>query len=213
MSSLNDWIARLFENPELLRMGHAQRKDDLNLGLGWIYYGLVRALRPSTAVVIGSYRGFVPAILARALADNTEGGEVIFIDPSMVDDFWKDESRVRDHFKAMGLSNIRHFAMTTQQFVESDVFRALQPVGLLFVDGYHSEEQARFDFNAFRDRLTPDGVALFHDSIRVRKSRIYGDDKHYEHRVKFFIDKLKSDPAWQVFDLPQADGVTLVRRA
>jgi predicted O-methyltransferase YrrM len=213
MTSLTDWIARLFENPELLRMGHGQRQADLNLGLGWVYYGLARAIRPKVAVVIGSYRGFVPAVLARALAENSEGGEVVFIDPSMVDDFWKDAGRVREHFSAMGLTNVRHYLMTTQQFVESEAYQKVGEVGLLFVDGYHSEEQASFDFSAFRDRLIPDGIALFHDSIRVRLTRLYGEGRHYEHRVKCFMDKLKLDPEWQVFDLPLADGVTLVRRA
>ena len=35
MHSLTDWIGRLFEHRDLLAMGHAQRPDDLNLGLGW----------------------------------------------------------------------------------------------------------------------------------------------------------------------------------
>ena len=73
MHDLNHWIAGLFEHPDLLRMGHAQRRDDLNLGLGWLYYALGRMLRPARAVVIGSYRGFAPLVLARALSDNSEG--------------------------------------------------------------------------------------------------------------------------------------------
>ena len=31
-----DWISRLFEHSELTRMGHGQRVEDLNLGLGWL---------------------------------------------------------------------------------------------------------------------------------------------------------------------------------
>jgi hypothetical protein len=68
-SSLTEWIERLFEQRQLLQMGHAQRKEDLNLGLGWLYYALGRVTRPSKAVVIGSYRGFVPLVIAKALAD------------------------------------------------------------------------------------------------------------------------------------------------
>ena len=37
---MQDWIGRLFENHDLTRMGHGQRVEDLNLGLGWVYYGL-----------------------------------------------------------------------------------------------------------------------------------------------------------------------------
>jgi predicted O-methyltransferase YrrM len=210
---MTDWIAKLFEYHDLTRMGHGQRVEDANLGLGWLYYALARVLRPATVVVIGSFRGFVPLVFGRALADNVEKGEVYFIDPSLVDDFWTDPRAVRSHFAGFGVANVRHFLMTTQQFVTCEAYRSLGPVGIVFVDGYHSEEQARFDYEAFQGRLAPDGVVLFHDSVRSRISPVYGPGRAYEHRVKWFIDTLKQDARLQVFDLPCFDGVTLVRRA
>ena len=42
---------------------------------------------------------------------------------------------------------------------------------------------------------------------------MYGADRLYEHRVKCYLDTLKQDAAWQVFDVPLFDGVTLVRKA
>ena len=209
---MREWIAELFENPDLTKMGHGQRVEDLNLGLGWLYYSLARIVRPTRAVVIGSYRGFAPLVLGKALADNSEGGQVFFIDPSFVDDFWKDSQAVNDYFTSFGVTNIWHFLMTTQQFVESEGYSTLDQVGLVFVDGYHSEEQARFDYEAFEGLLAPGGVILFHDSVRVRQARLYGVHCTYEHRVKCFIDKLKGDPTLQIFDLPFAAGVTLVRK-
>ncbi len=210
---MNDWVAQLFTHPELIRMGHGQRVEDLNLGLGWLYYALARVLRPTTTVVIGSYRGFVPLILGKAAADNVEGGEIYFIDPSLVDDFWKDPRAVSAHFAQFGVRNVRHFQMTTQQFVETEAYRELKPVQMVFVDGYHTEEQARIDHEAFVGKLAPQGIILFHDSARVRTSRIYGPGRHYEHGVRRFMDTLKQDPKLQVFDLPFFDGVTLVRKA
>lgn len=210
---MTDWIAKLFEHPDLLKMGHAQRAADHNLGLGWLYYGLARMVRPATAVVIGSYRGFVPLVLARALADNLEGGRVEFLDPSLVDDFWKDAARVAAHFQRFGAANIRHHLTTTQQFAASEAYRALGPVGLLFVDGFHSEEQAAFDFATFAPKLTADAVVLFHDSVTVRLSKFYGPGREYEHRVKCFMDRLKQDANLQVMDWPLASGVTVVRKA
>ena len=85
-NSLDAWIAKLLSAPEMLQMGHGQDAASQSLGLGWLYYGLARAMRPRTVVVIGSWRGFVPIVLGRALADNGDGGRVIFIDPSLVDD-------------------------------------------------------------------------------------------------------------------------------
>jgi len=209
---MTDWIARLLERPDLQGMGHGQRVEDLNLGLGWLYYALARLLRPRIVVVIGSYRGFAPLVFGRALADNQESGQVYFIEPSLVDDFWKDAGAVAAHFAGLGVTNVRHFLMTTQQFVASEVYRSLDAVGLVFVDGYHSEEQARFDYEAFAGRLATDGIVLFHDSIRIRSSQMYGPDRIYEHHVKDFIDALKQDPALQIFDLPFFDGVTMVRK-
>ena len=65
----------------MLRMGHCQTIEDLNLGMGWLYYGYTRLLRPQKIVVIGSWRGFTPLIFGKALADNGNNGVVHFIDP------------------------------------------------------------------------------------------------------------------------------------
>ena len=209
---LTGWIARLYEHPGLLRMGHNQRAEDLNLGLGWLYYALGRLLHPGTAVVIGSYRGFVPLVIAKALADNVEAGEVVFIDPSMLDDFWKDADGVRDYLASFGVGNVRHFPMTTQEFVETEDYRQLGELGLVFIDGYHSEEQARFDYRSFEKLLAPRGLVLFHDSMTERRSDMYGAHRAYDIRVKDLLDELKDDPSLQLFDLPFGTGLTLLRK-
>jgi predicted O-methyltransferase YrrM len=213
MLPLTEWIDKLFQYEPLTRMGHAQRTGDLNLGLGWVYYALVRSLRPQRIVSIGSYRGFVPMVLARGLADNNEGGQVTFIDPSLVDSFWCDPRAVQEHFASFGLTNIQHHRLTTQEFVRTKAYAELADIGLVFVDGLHTEEQAEIDFEAFQDRLSPSGVVLFHDSISTRTSRIYGEDRAYQFTVKHFLDRLKQRPDWQVFDLQVADGLSLVRRS
>jgi predicted O-methyltransferase YrrM len=209
-NELSAWIRQLFSDTALTGMGHAQRVDDLNLGLGWIYYGLARVACPQRVVVIGSYRGFAPMVFARALADNSEGGRVTFIDPSMVDEFWCDSARVQAHFAAHGIDNIDHYCMTTQQFVESAAWKGVGEIGILMVDGFHSEEQARFDHQAFAPQLG-DGYALFHDSVRERLSRIYDADNPYLHTVKRYMDALRRDPAWEVLTLPYGDGLCMVR--
>jgi len=207
------WIARLFEHPDLLRMGHRQRGEDRNLGLGWLYYALGRLLRPRLAVVIGSWRGFVPLVIAKALQDNLERGELIFIDPSLADGFWKDADRVKAYFEGFGVGNIRHYRMTTQEFVSSGACRALGEVGLVFIDGRHSEEQVRFDYEAFEGILAPRGFILFHDSMVVRDDKVYGAENAYAMGVKSFVDRLKNDPSLQLLDLPfGATGLTLLRK-
>ena len=117
---MKDWIAKLLDYRDLAGMGHLQRVEDANLGLGWIYYGLARVIRPKQVVVIGSYRGFVPLVLGKALADNLDGGRVIFIDPSFVDDFWKDPQSVRAHFA--------HFRCDQYRTLSHD-HTAVHPIG------------------------------------------------------------------------------------
>lgn len=205
------YIRRLFADPEMLRMGHLQRQEDLNLGLGWLYYALGRIVRPKRTVVIGSLRGFAPSIIAKSLLDNIEGGEVLFIDPSYVNDFWADAAQVDAHFRRLGTSNVRHHRHTTQEFVTTPAYRELSDIGLLMIDGLHTAEQARFDYLAFLDGLSEDAVVLFHDSVRQKVSPIYGKDKPYTHTVCMFMERLKKTPGLELFTLPFADGLTLVR--
>jgi len=207
-----DWLEKVFSHPELMMMGHGQRLEDRNLGLGWLYYALVRLLRPRTAICIGSWRGFVPIILGQGLKDNNEGGKVVFIDPSMVDDHWTDSNRTQAWFAELGQDNIQHYRMTTQEFLISDAFKNLGSVDLLFVDGFHSEEQARFDHEAFEPLLSEGAMILFHDSVRKITSYMYGPEKHYEHTVVDYIDKLKLRDDLQVMDFSCDQGVTLVQR-
>jgi Methyltransferase domain len=208
---VEDFIRRLFADPEMLRMGHAQRVDDLNLGLGWLYYGLARVVRPKSAVVIGSWRGFAPAVIGKALADNFEGGTVLFIDPSFVDDFWVDPLRVERHFDTLGTPNVRHLRMSTQEFVRSAGYRDLAEIGILMIDGHHTAEQARFDYLSFLQKLSSESIVLFHDSVRRFWSSIYGKDRLYEHTVCLLMDRLRATPGLEVLSLPFDAGVTLVR--
>jgi predicted O-methyltransferase YrrM len=210
-ADLTAWIRQLYQQPELLGMGHNQQAPDLNLGLGWLYYSLVRVARPRTAVVIGSWRGFAPMVIARACQDNGSG-TVEFIDPSLADDFWRDPARVQGWFGKFGLHNIRHHLHTTQDFVATEAYRAIRDVGLLFVDGYHTAEQARFDYEAFRAQLATRALVLFHDSLATRESPIYGEGKHYTMTVRHYMDELKRDPGLQLLDFPWGTGLTVLRR-
>ncbi len=151
-------------------------------------------------------------MIGKALQDNVEPGEVIFIDPSLVDDFWKRPADVNAYFCGLGVENVRHFCMTTQEFIGSSAYEALDEVGIVFIDGRHTQEQAKFDYESFKGLLAPRGLVLLHDSMVVRDDKVYGADKAYKMTVKYFVDQLKEDPSLQVFDLPfGASGLTLVR--
>ena len=75
-------------NEDLLRdvfqfakpFGHNENVKKLNLGFGFIYYGVVRALKPKHIVVIGSGYGYSVVCLALGLKDNGKG-MLTFVDP------------------------------------------------------------------------------------------------------------------------------------
>lgn len=209
---MKDWIDQLYSDPDMLAMGHLQRSEDANLGLGWIYYGTGRTIRPKTAVVIGSWRGFVPMVIAKALQDNGEGGRVIFIDPSLADDFWADASKVQQHFEHYGLNNIDHSKLTTEAFTKTDAYQKLGDVGLLFVDGFHDAIHAKIDYEAFKNKLSPNALTFFHDSVREFVTYIYGKENSYTHDVFKYMEELEKDPELEVMNLPYASGVTMVRK-
>lgn len=202
-------IEAMADHPDLWRMGHNQDQQNFDLGLGWHYYGLARALRPAKAVVIGSWRGFVPLLIAQALQDGGSDGELIFVDPSFVDNQWR--AGVDDYFAGFGIHCIRHYCETSQQFLAADRLGA-GSVDLFFVDGYHSYEQCRFEYEGFAPLLSDRAVTLFHDATSRRVSRIYGDDKRYEHTVWRYVDELRSRPDLEVVNLEIGDGVAMVKR-
>lgn len=109
----SDFLEKIMTTPELLQMGHGQTVEDNNLGMGWIYYALSRLYKPKQVVCIGSWRGFVPMLIAKGMKDNLSQSKLIFIDPSLVDDFWKDEVKVSTYFNSWGVDNITHYKMTT----------------------------------------------------------------------------------------------------
>ena len=110
----NAWLEQIVTNPELMSMGHGQRVEDKNLGMGWMYYALARMYRPVTVVCIGSWRGFVPMMFARGIQDNAHAGTVHFVDPGMVDDHWQSPERVSEWFDHYGVNNITHHKKTTR---------------------------------------------------------------------------------------------------
>jgi predicted O-methyltransferase YrrM len=207
---MKEWIEHLFQHGELSRMGHHQRIEDANLGLGWLYYALARIARSRHAVVVGSWRGFVPLVLGKALADNSEGGDVVFIDPSLVDDFWKDAAAVQAYFRGFGVANVRHYLMTMEQFTRTAAYRQLSGVGLAFIDGHHSYERVKHDFDALAPLVADDGFIVLHDTKSIEVSVIYGSDHVYAHQVKLFANELRERPDLQLIDLPFSTGVTIV---
>jgi hypothetical protein len=109
--------------------------------------------------------------------------------------------------------------MTSQEFAQTAEYRSLSGVGLLFIDGHHTYEQARFDYELFESKLAPDGIVLLHDSMMLSAETYGGIQDLHMTGVTFFVDELQQRPDLEVFDFPRlrtpsifCTGLTIVRR-
>jgi FkbM family methyltransferase len=145
-----------------------------DLGFGWIYYGLIRNLRPDYVVAIGSCRGFMPFCAARAMQDNGRG-RVIFVDPSYSGNgypgwsgrgLWSVPTEVDVQIKCYGLSGwVTHLKLRSNEaFSRIRKMTSGASVGLVIIDGDHTHAQSMEDFELYSS-LIEDGFVLFHDSI------------------------------------------------
>ncbi|MEV6777752.1 class I SAM-dependent methyltransferase [Streptomyces syringium] len=176
------------------------------LGLGWLYYGLARALQPRTVLSIGSGRGYVPILLAKAQQDR-DAPPITFVDPSFDDDFWTEPDRVREWFASFGVEDhIVHHQVTTEEFSGTAACAELPPIDLLFIDGGHFYEPVEADFRLMSPRLAPGGTIVFHDTVSRSANPKWSGPR------RLLLEIEEQDPQWQMLDLPFGAGVTVVRR-
>ena len=174
---LTTWIdAPLRGHPELCRMGHNQRAEDLNLGLGWLYYGFARLIRPSQAVVIGSWRGFVPLVIAKACQDNLEPCAVHFIDPSLRRRLLEGPgSHGRPTSASFGLGQCAAPPAHDPGVRDHAGVRGSRPTSACCSSTATTRPSRRASTTRrLPDRLAPRGLVLFHDSMILKPSGIYG---------------------------------------
>jgi hypothetical protein len=199
-------------------LGHYEDPATLNLGFGFVYYGLARALRPRHIVVIGSGFGFSVVCLALGLRDNGRG-TLSFVDPSysVLKDGplrtmggtanWSDPRKVRAHFARFGVAHIVfHHKSTSAAFFADYDARGLPAIDLAFIDGSHAFDDVRQDFASVLRRARKNAYILLHDTnIYVRELV-----RHAGVTRWLKILKAKND-LFEVVDFPFSSGVAIVR--
>ena len=199
-------------------LGHYEEPASLNLGFGFLYYGLVRTLRPRHIAVIGSGFGFSVVCLALGLKDNG-GGELSFVDPSysLLKDGphktiggqsnWDDPEQVHAHLGRYGDSDIvRQFKKTRLDFFKEYHQLNLKPVDLGFIDGNHSFNDVRHDFLSMLNHTHKNSYILLHDThIYIREILRHAGVKRWLNIIK------KHEDHFEVLNFPFSSGVAIVR--
>lgn len=219
-------VAEFSLNPNLLRdiiyharpLGHNEDPENLNLGFGFLYYGLVRSLRPKHVAVIGSGYGFSVVCLALGLKDNGRG-RLSFIDPSYSvfkdgplqtiggTSQWNDPQKVRAHFRRFGVEHIvTHYKQTSADFFAGYAAHKLPPIDIGFIDGNHSYADVRADFLNVLRQARKNSYVLLHDTnIYVRELVRHAGVKRWLKVIA------KEKERFEVIDFPFSSGVALVR--
>jgi hypothetical protein len=198
--------------------GHNEKPRNLNLGFGFIYYGLVRAIQPHHTIVIGSGYGFSVVCLGLGLRDNGTG-RLTFVDPSysLLKDGplktiggrsqWDDPAKVGEHFASFGVSHIvSHFRLRSEEFFSSYDQLQLPDIDLAFIDGSHAYEDVRHDFLEVLGRSRRNTYIFLHDTnIYIRELVRHAGVKRWLRLIR------REEKAFEVIDFPFSSGVALVR--
>ena len=197
--------------------GHNEHLPTFNLGFGFIYYGLVRAVKPGHIVVIGSGYGFSGVCLALGLKDNGRG-RLSFVDPSYSifkhgpwktmggRGKWDDPKGVAEHLSLFGVDDIvTHFKLKSDEFFPRFSSFELPEIDIAFIDGNHSHENVKYDFTATVKHSNKNTYIFLHDTnVYIREMLRNTGVKRWLKRVKKAKTALRLltfrfHPVWPLF--------------
>jgi predicted O-methyltransferase YrrM len=197
------------------RVRYAQlssKAEQISSGLGdsaAVLYGLVRSMKPEVCVEIGSARGKSACYIGMALKENGRG-KLYAIDPHEPTD-WNDNESVNSieifmkNISELGLSK----QVTLVRSYSEDAARDWKrPIDLIFIDGDHSYEGVRRDWELFVPYVKAFGVVVFHDTIWDLPP--YRDQALTTMGVPRFVDELRQQ-GYQVLTIDQDYGLSLVQ--
>lgn len=127
---------------------------------------LIEVVRPRTFVELGVYRGDSYCAMCQAIAEHDTGTRAWGIDT------WAGDEHV-GHYGTEILDRLRdhhdprygHFSRLMQMTFDDalDQFED-GSIDLLHIDGYHTYEAVRHDFDTWRPKLSERAIVIFHDT-------------------------------------------------
>ena len=209
-----------------------------HMGDGLLVYSIIQHMRAKNCVCIGSGGGFIPRIMTQARLDLHK--QNIFNGDS--DSNWGDigATYVVDACNGIGgpndLETEDSFYRTfyNPRFIKATSFDAYYDffirqdikIDVLFIDGDHSYEGVKSDFELYSTILSEKGIIILHDTDgEYEETLIVSEDtKNDHHRFdgpSKFIKELQENPEWNLINLfnfrilmdkPASSGITIVNR-
>jgi len=202
-------------DPDRLRAAFGKWKVDgidFQSGLGDasnILYGLVRALHPNVCVEIGSAHGKSACCIGLALKENRHG-KLYAVDPHAPTE-WNDDNS-NDTFKSMRRNlhavGVTKYVEIVRKFSQDFAASWTGEIDILFIDGDHSYEGVKRDWEMLHSRVSRFGVVIFHDTIW--DLRPVGEWYRAEMGVPRFVDQLRKE-GFPVITLDRDYGTSLVQ--
>ncbi len=159
-----------------------------DLGFGLLHYSLIQNLKPKNILVVGSLKGYIPAIIALACKENNFG-HVDFVDAGFDDQakgknwcgigFWK-KNDPKEHFAQIGVEKfITTHVMLAKEFAKKHPKKKYQ---YIYIDGDHSYQGVKLDYKLFYSKLERGGLMSFHDIAVTGKlsGNLYGVNKFWQ---------------------------------
>ena len=240
MITNSDFISRFItnngDNPVPYRWTHGA--TDLHMGDGIVIYSIIQHLRAKNCVCIGSGGGFIPRIMTQARIDLHRQG----IFEGNGDYNWGDigATYVVDACNGVGgdtdIDNKDSFYRKTfyPRFVKDTSenayynFFVLQDIKIdvLFIDGDHTYEGVKKDFDLYSNLLSENGIIVIHDTDENYENNLIVSEDAKKDYHKFdgpsiFIKELQENSEWNLINLfnfriiptkPSSTGITIINR-
>lgn len=209
-----------------------------HMGDGWIVYSLIQHMRYKNCVCIGSGGGFIPRIMSQSRLDLHS--QEIFVGDR--DYNWGDigatyvvdpcngvggQSTIDDENGFYRKTFYPRFIKETSEKAFYDFFvKENIDIDLLFIDGDHSYEGVKKDFDLYSTILNPKGLILLHDTDYTYSETLLVSEDAKKDFFPFdgpskLVKELKNNDEWVVLDLfnhgllktkPSSTGLTIVKR-
>jgi hypothetical protein len=209
-----------------------------HMGDGLLVYSIIQHMRAKVCVCIGSGGGFIPRIMTQARMDLWE--QQIFEGNN--DKNWGDigttyvvdacngvggKSDIEDESSLFRSAFHPRFIKETSEkayydfFVKQDI-----KIDVLFIDGDHSYNGVKLDFDLYSTILSDKGIIMIHDTDESYENDLIVSEDSKKHWDKFdgpakLIKELADSKDWNIINLfnhkilpnkPSSTGITLLNR-